>query len=252
MDAGDGWLPGYAVRDPMGRWHFERAHAAIDDATDVLGIREDIEAAASALDLTPPTTLRDAYEGAADDFDDARDLAEEQLATVGAIAAATEHVGAERGLLASIGLIGEDPAAAVEAAKDAFEAGDLEASDAELDTANALLAGADDAGRGRVAGGGIAAAGLVAVGAGVVFGVRRWRRRPVAAEALPAGPVMMATPLRGLRPMLPADARDRSADGAGRRRTVRYTRRPTAADGRARRAGRRGTRRRRRNVRHAG
>ena len=44
--AGDGWLPGYAVRDPMGRWQFERAHAAIEDAAEVLEVREEIEAAA--------------------------------------------------------------------------------------------------------------------------------------------------------------------------------------------------------------
>jgi hypothetical protein len=59
--AGDGWRPGYVIRDPMGRWEFAAATAAMTEARAVLETRAKIEDAASALGLEPPATLKAAW-----------------------------------------------------------------------------------------------------------------------------------------------------------------------------------------------
>ena len=60
--AGEGWLPPWLVRRPMGTWTFSEAMTAMDDATTMLQQRDEIQAAAAALGLTPDDGLKTAYE----------------------------------------------------------------------------------------------------------------------------------------------------------------------------------------------
>jgi hypothetical protein len=186
VSSGDGWLPGYAVRDPMGRWLFARAEAAIDDATDVLELRDQVDEAAQALGVTPPELLRVAYEGAKDDFGDAVALARRELTTLRALAATDARVEELRHPLTTIGLIGEDPAADLAAAESSFSQGDLDGALAAADALDATLDGASDAGSVRVAIGGLVWVGLLAAGAGAIVVARRRRGSAVAAASAAA------------------------------------------------------------------
>lgn len=217
--AGDGWLPGYAVRDPMGRWQFERAHAAIEDAAEVLEVRDDIEVVAADLGITPPPSLREAYEAVDGHFDGVLDAAEDQLALLGEIDVAADGVAAVRDPITAIGLLGADPAAAVERAKDAFEADELDQAQAEVDAVEALLAGAGESGRTRfvvVSLGGVAVVGVAAM---VAADARRRRRgdwvAAVPADAAPA-PAEVPDPYATLGAPRPADAEPAAPDDVDR------------------------------------
>jgi hypothetical protein len=179
LDASKGWQPGYAIRDPLGRWEFGRATTEIGEASSILALRDEIATHAAELSVAPPTTLRVAYEGATDGLESVRSLAETQLATATDLDAAAAKVAAERDVFASIGLIGEDPGAGLAAASAAFSAGDTAVADAGADSVVAVITGAADAGRTRMLVGGLAGVGVIVLGAGGVFAVYRRRRQPL-------------------------------------------------------------------------
>ena len=184
VEAGHGWKPGFAVRDPLGRWKFAEATREIAAAAAVLDVRDQIDGIALDLGVAPPASLRTAYEGAVDGLGDARALADEQLAAARSVRDAADAVAAERDVFTSLGLIGEDPAAALTAAEAAFSSGDTKAATGDATAIGALIDAADDAGRTRaLAGGGVAVA---AGGIVVAVAMRRRRRAAVAGPAEPA------------------------------------------------------------------
>jgi hypothetical protein len=185
LDAGTGWLPGYVVRDPLGRWEFGRATTGMAEASAILALRDDIAARAAELAVAPPSSLRIAYEGATETLVSVRDLATAQLATAKDLDAAADLVAAERDVFTSIGLIGEDPGTTLSAASAAFSGGDTAGADATADSLTALMTGAADAGRTRVLVGGLAGAGVFALGAGGVVAVYRRRRPSLVPESPP-------------------------------------------------------------------
>lgn len=189
LDAGDGWLPPWSVRGPMGEWDFVLATSGMAEATAVLDRRDQVEAAATALGLTPDGALRSAYEGAKDSLADASALARRQLDALAAIAAARARVEATPDLFAQIGLLGETPAVAYAAARSAFEAGDLDAALASARTAAVVVDGAAAVGQERVlvAAVSLGAALLLLVLVAVLVRRRRRRRRELAL-ALASGP----------------------------------------------------------------
>ena len=95
-------------------------------------------------------------------------------------------------MFTSIGLIGEDPGAAVSAASAAFSSGDTAGANASADSVAALMTGAADSGRTRVLVGGLAGAGVLALGAGGVVAVYRRRRTSVVGQAPP--PALIENP----------------------------------------------------------
>jgi hypothetical protein len=193
LEAGNGWLPGYAVRDPMGRWLFARAEAAMDDATEVLAVRDQIDEAARAIGAKPPELLRVAYEGATDGFGDALALARRELTTLRALAATDARVEDPRPPLTTIGLIGQDPAADLAAAEAAFTQGDLDAAVAGVTALESTLDQASDTGSVRVAIGALVWVGVLVGAVGAMSLARR--RRASVASAAPAGATLApATP----------------------------------------------------------
>jgi len=179
-DAGDWELP-RAIRTALDRWQFGEAMTMIGKGRDVLAARSDLAADAAAAGLTLPATLRDAFE---------RQGPEAAQAELAAEAAAIERIGsdagsepADPGIVASIGLLGEEPAADMAEARTAFASGDLAGAVAAADIARDTWLGATVAGRGRLA---IAAGGLAAFGLLLLAGSRRRRpRRPVGAARPP-------------------------------------------------------------------
>ena len=150
LEAGDGWLPPWYVRRQMGTWTFVGATKAIDEATAVLALRDQVGAAADATGLEPDDALRVAYEGTQDRFDGATEIANDQLAALAAVAEAKAKLEATPDLIAQVGLLGETPAVPYEAARIAFEAGQLEQALASAAAASAIITGASVIGQQRL------------------------------------------------------------------------------------------------------
>jgi hypothetical protein len=195
VGAGDGWLPPIYVRDPMGAWSFARVQALIGEANDVLELREDVEDRATALDLEAGDALETAYETATQGFDEAVAVGRAELDALEILAEAAAALDAPPDILASIGLLGEEPAAAYGEAAAAYEAGDLTAAQVAAVAAVATVRDAPRLGSERLT----VVAGIV-IGTGVVIVVVvlvRRRRRPVApatATALPEALAAVAPP----------------------------------------------------------
>jgi hypothetical protein len=174
-DAGDWELPD-SIRFLMSSWQFDEADGQLADVRFLLSQRDRINAAASAIDVVPPPTLRQKFEGDAG-LQAARSEAAAELATLSGLARASRAVSTEPGALAWIGLLGAQPMADLAAARDAFEAGDLPVADEHAQAALQSRSGAEDAGRQRVAIGGGALLALDAAGMAGLFARRRRRQR---------------------------------------------------------------------------
>ena len=185
LDAGDGWLPGWYVRQPMGEWRFDVAGTRMTEASAVLALRKQADGAAAALGLEPNGALRTAYEGATSGFDPATSLAHTELDALAAIADAKAKVEAEPDLLSKIGLIGETTTAPYAAARDAFERGDVEAARTSAVAAAALVTGAAAVGQGRLILAIVVAVALLVLLVILAIAVRRRRRRRAVALAEP-------------------------------------------------------------------
>lgn len=169
------WVLPRSIRDAMRAWRFDDATAQLQDVMAVLGQRRDIARAAAAAGLNPPSALRRAFEGA-DGLAVAAAEAVTEQAVIDRFAGVVAAEPVDPGLVARIGLIGEDPQAEIVAARAAFAAGDLDATVNHVDAAGAVWAAADEVGRGRIVSGATLAFALsVLVWLAIV---RRRRRRP--------------------------------------------------------------------------
>jgi hypothetical protein len=182
VDVGDGWLPPWYVRQAMGEWNFVAAGLAMDQADAVLQLRADVASAAAALDLEPDDALRQAYESAKSGLAEAETLGQAELDALGAIDVARLRLAAPVDLISSIGLLGATTQGPYDAARAAFERGDLDAAVASAAQATSMAEDAAAIGQGRVLG---AVGGVVSVLLFLAFVVvaRRRRRRALAVAA---------------------------------------------------------------------
>jgi hypothetical protein len=196
LDEGGDWAPPSFVRGELGAWRFASARSRITEAEEILALRDEVEAAATALDLEPDDALESAYESAADNFVEAQDIAHAEITVLDTLAATDAAVDAPSDLLSTIGLIGASPRTGFEAAGAAFEAGDLEAAEAAARGALALVTEAPRVGRERLlAAVGVAFGGTTVIGIGIVI---RWRRR--AGRAQVSGTPATAVPPSAVLP----------------------------------------------------
>jgi hypothetical protein len=191
--AGDGWLPGWYVRGRMGDWEFDKATARMAEATAILALRDEVLVAAAAIGLQPDGALRTAYVQAKDGLADARTLAQAQLDAIAAITAAKAKVEATADLIAQVGLLGETPVTAYDAARAAFEAGNLADANALAATATSVIDGAPAAGQQRLVLAGLSIGGAVLVLL-VTLALMRRRRRGRLALAAVAASTLAADP----------------------------------------------------------
>jgi hypothetical protein len=190
--AGDGWLPPWYVRKQMDTWTFVGAGKAMDAATAVLALRDQVQAAAQTLGLQPDGSLRKAYEGATDGFKAATDLANAQLAALAAIADAKAVADPAPDLVTQLGLGSENPRATYQSARTAFEAGRLDDAVRAATAATAALAAAPAIGRQRMITIAVAIAGGILLLVLLVVLLRR-RRRTATVVVAPAA-VTLADP----------------------------------------------------------
>jgi hypothetical protein len=158
-------------------------------AGDVLDARDEIASDASDLHLTPPAELKQLFEKDGG-LKAAKAEAELQITVLNDISATGERVAEKETILESIGLLGADPVADLEAARSAYEADELDDAGRDADRALAARAGAAEAGQTRVF---VAGGGVVVLTGVTVVGIRiRGRRRsrasraPAASEAVKA------------------------------------------------------------------
>lgn len=177
------------LRSSMGSWKFEEAEAAIALAGDVLDARNEIASDASDLDLTPPAELEELFEREGG-LKAAKAEADLQIEVLADISVTTERVAEQETILESIGLLGADPAADLEAARVAYEADQLDVAGGDADRALAQRAGAAEAGQTRVL---LAGGGVVVLTSATIVGVRfRPRRRAV--ESVGSAPTEAGEP----------------------------------------------------------
>jgi hypothetical protein len=155
----------------METWQFARAEELIGDAKSVLADRQQIALLAPVESLTPPTTLRAAFEGksvAAASLE-----ARNELAALGAIVAARQGQMDSQGAARVVGLLGADPDADLAAAQKAFSQGDVVKAASLADSARSAWEGANGSGQARIIGGSALAAALLLLVLAVIVSPRR-------------------------------------------------------------------------------
>ncbi len=187
LERGEGWLPPWFVRKPMGDWSFKDATKAMAAATALLDLRDQVTTEAEALGLQPTDALKTAYEGAKDGLADATTLAQEQLDALAAVRDAKANVEATPDFVAQVGLLGELPLVAYEAARAAFEAGSMGETTSHANNASSIIRGAPAVGQQRLIVAAVSAAGVLLLLFLLVLLLRRRSRRR-RAMALATGP----------------------------------------------------------------
>lgn len=179
-DAGGEWTPPRFVREAMGEWRFGEAEAAIDDALEVLAVRDELAVAVGRAGLAVPRAFERDYEEAADAqaLTDLAADAPRYLDAAEQIERAAGLIEGNDGLFETIGswLSGADDELADARAR--FDAGDPDGAVEHARRAADVAAGAADRGRERAA---LAAALLVGVAlTGAITGRLRRRGAPPA------------------------------------------------------------------------
>ena len=200
--AADWQLP-RPVRDDMRAWRFDEATALLRDASAVLDSRTSIAAAAAKSGLTPPATLRTAFE-APGGFGAATQEATAEQAAIDRYDAAVASRIASPDVFQTLGLWDATPEASLGQARDAFAAGDLARSADAAGAASAAWSSAEELGRGRaISIGAGALAILLALGMLIVL-ARSWRgrrrRQAVAVGRRGRGPRPMLPGARSMKP----------------------------------------------------
>ncbi|MGZ8528421.1 MAG: hypothetical protein ACXWWR_06455 [Candidatus Limnocylindrales bacterium] len=186
-DDGQGWFPPFAVRSPMASWDFATATSRIVTGESILDLRAKIAATGAPVGLSPPDALKAAYEdAAATDLGGVLAAARADLDAVTAISVAAGRVDAPRDPLTTMGLVGVEPEAELDAAVDAYRANRIDEARAHTSQIVAWLDAAPEFGTRAV--GGIVGAGLVVVALGLAIVVLRRRSRRAEARALAEGP----------------------------------------------------------------
>lgn len=161
----------------MEAWDFGAAAGEIDEVHDVIEDRVMLEELAADLELDSTDALRAAFED--EGLNAAAAEVTEQTAALEAIDAASERIEREATAVEQIGLLGEaGPAAALDGAREAYEAGDDDTAAELAATAIERRSEATDRGRLRtgVVGGAILGIDLLAM-AGLAYRGRRRRAR---------------------------------------------------------------------------
>jgi hypothetical protein len=179
VDEAAGWTLPRPIRDAMRAWQFDTASGLLGEAATVLEQRDAIDRAAADAGLTPPDSLRTAFEGD-DGFADARTEIDAQLEVIDRYADAVASKPANPDVFTQLGLWQEAPETELATAASAYATGDLDASSASADEARLTWIGAAGVGRTRalmIAGVAIAIVVLLVLAVVAAIRYRRGHRR---------------------------------------------------------------------------
>jgi tetratricopeptide (TPR) repeat protein len=162
------------IRRAMDAWQFDSALTLMSQARTVLVQRDEIAALASVEGTSPPATLKASFEvsGVAVASAEAAD----ELAALGALAAARRAESESKGGTRVLGLLGADPAADLAAAQKAFASGDMAGANSLATRARTAWDRANGTGQARIFGAIALLAGLLLLL--VVFAWTWGNRRP--------------------------------------------------------------------------
>ena len=138
------------VRRSLDNWDFEQATAFMAEARAILSQRDRIVAEAAVEGIAPPTTLKSAFETVG--ISAASSEAETELAVLSELASARRASIQGDGVARSLGLIGTDPQATLQAARAAFAGGDLAKALTLAEAARSSWEGASTSGQIRFIG----------------------------------------------------------------------------------------------------
>jgi Flp pilus assembly protein TadD len=195
------------IRRAMDAWQFDSALTLMSRARTILVQRDEIASLAAVEGTSPPATLKASFEvsGVAVASAEAAD----ELAALGALAAARRAESESRGGTRVLGLLGADPAADLAAAQKAFASGDMAGATSLATSARSAWDRANGTGQARIFGAIALLAGLLLLL--VVFawtwGNRRPRMSTVAAVAA------VAAVAQSPDPAPPADISDSAPAG---------------------------------------
>lgn len=169
-EATGGWDVPIAVRQPLGRWDFKAATAAMETAEQLDAVHD--ESVDLVSDLSTSTTVESAYEAAVDDSDleHALAIARDEAAAAAVVGEMQAAVAAERNPVEAVGLLGEDLPSSEAAAVDALAAGEFDDATSASNATMSLLEQAAVTGGLRLGG---VLLGLAIVVAGVLL-IRRF------------------------------------------------------------------------------
>lgn len=175
QERGDSWVPPLGIRQYMSDWEFASADTAIVEAVAVLDERDALRAVAESASLGihdgPEIEYQDAVE--LDELQAVRSTIAAYTASAATIAEADAAVGADYGIVASVGLWGTDFERPHSEARELFEQGEVADAASLADEAIAGFAAAGDRGTTR-----LLIASLVLLGLTMtILAVRWWRRR---------------------------------------------------------------------------
>ena len=173
IDDGGGWAAPEVVRTAMSGWLFDDAQRAIDEAHDVLSLRDELDSKAAELGAGYPRTFESDYESAAGDLSGVTADVAAQIEVADALITAVAAEAEDDGVLDEVGLIGTDLPGLLDEAKSAFTAGDLVTAEAKAQKVVDIVADADDVGRRRL----LLVAALLAALAVLLSGAAMLRRR---------------------------------------------------------------------------
>ena len=180
------------IRRAMGAWQFDSALTLMAQARTILVQRDEIASLAPVEGTTPPTTLKASFEASGVAVASAE--ATDELAALGALAAARRAESESMGGTRALGLLGADPAADMAAAQKAFASGDMARATSFATSAKSAWDRANGTGQARIFGAVAILAGLLLLL--VVFawtwGNRRPRMSTAAATAQSSDPVSPA------------------------------------------------------------
>ena len=179
VNEGGTWAAPLLVRKEMSIWSFKSAETAIDDATEVLTLRDDLDTKSAQLGTSYPADLEAMYEGADSSLDDARVAVQQQIDTADGVLAAVAAEAADDGVFDKIGLIGTNLPVLLDEAKAALAKGDHDLARAKAQEVVDTVDKAPAVGKTRslLAAGGVALLLLLATLLIVLMRRRRRRRR---------------------------------------------------------------------------
>ncbi|MGD0020073.1 MAG: hypothetical protein ABSD62_12530 [Candidatus Limnocylindrales bacterium] len=177
LDAAGGWKLPLAIRSPMASWSFDTAQTAMDAATQILTLRDQVQKNGAGLTLDG-TPIQTQFEGAKTqaDLDALLALTKKEADAAALVAQAKQLNDRSHSIFQTVGLIGTDPGASIAQATDAVKNAKPDDATAAAQTAIDLINGSGDQGMMRL---GVLLALILAIAA-VVFLTLRRRRRVVA------------------------------------------------------------------------
>jgi tetratricopeptide (TPR) repeat protein len=208
--AGNWDLP-QEIRRSLDTWQFGQALAFISQARGILNQRDEITARAKTEQTTPPSTLRTDFEQSS--IGVASDEASSELAVLTGLASARQAQ-SDAGGAARVGLLGTDPEADLDSARQAFAEGDLDRAASLAGSARLAWENANGAARVRILGSLLVLAGglLLLV---VVLWTRGARRGKESGRRKSGAPGSTSTADSVAVPVQPDRAEDGDSRGLG-------------------------------------